>query len=147
MVDSLDVKGLLEQLPQRYPFLLVDRVLSLDERHVRALKNVSINEQFFAGHFPGEPLMPAVLILEGMAQTAGLLCRQENPQRLGYLVGVDGARFRRRVVPGDQLIYEGTLVRRRRTLYRVHVEATVDGEPAAEALISIVVDGQNAERP
>jgi len=143
----LDVKGLLKRLPQRYPFLLVDRVLSLDERHVRALKNVSINEPFFAGHFPGEPLMPAALILEGMAQTAGLLCQQNAPRRLGYLVGVDTARFRRHVVPGDQLVYEGTLVRRRQALYRVHVKATVDDELAAEALISIALDARNAKGP
>jgi len=139
-VAKLDVEALFQRLPQRYPFLLIDRIILLDEQRVRALKNVSINEPFFAGHFPEKPLMPAALILEGMAQTAGLLCPQTRSQSLGYLVGVDEARFRRHVVPGDQLLYEGTLVRRRQTLYKARVEATVDGEIVAGALLSIVVD-------
>ncbi len=127
-------------LPHRYPFLLVDRVLEWGERRVRALKNVTNNEPFFVGHFPQRPLMPGVLILEGMAQTVGLLVSQEQPGRSGYLVGVDRARFRRPVQPGDQIIYEAELERGREGFYRAHVWATVEGTLVAEAVLSVKVE-------
>lgn len=124
-------------LPQRYPFLLVDRVLEWGKRRVRAIKNVTVNEPFFVGHFPGRPIMPGVLILEGMAQTVGLLIGRERPKEIGYLVGVDRARFRRLVAPGDQLVYEAELERARRGFYRARVSASVNGEIVAEAVLSI----------
>ncbi len=132
-------------LPHRYPFLLVDRVLEWGERRVRALKNVTQNEPFFAGHFPERPLMPGVLILEGMAQTVGLLVSREQPGRFGYLVGVDRARFRRPVQPGDQLIYEAELRRRREGFYRAWACATVKGTVVAEALLSIAIAQEISE--
>lgn len=126
-------------LPHRYPFLFVDRVLEWGERRVRALKNVTNNEPFFVGHFPGRPIMPGVLILEGMAQTVGLLISQEQPGRSGYLVGVDRARFRRPVQPGDQIIYEAALERGREGFYRARVWATVEGALVAEASLSVAI--------
>lgn len=126
-------------LPHRYPFLFVDRVLEWGERRVRTLKNVTRNELFFAGHFPERPIMPGVLILEGMAQTVGLLVSREQQGRYGYLVGVDRARFRRPVHPGDQLIYEAELRRRREGFYRAWACATVEGAVVAEALLSVAI--------
>lgn len=133
-----DVQAIQQRLPHRYPFLLVDRVLAIDARRIRALKNVTINEEFFVGHFPGKPIMPAALILEGMAQVVGLLHQQTHPGQTGYLVGVDRARFRHQVVPGDQLIYEGELIRQRQTLCKAQVQATVDGLLMAEATIALI---------
>ncbi len=132
-------------LPHRYPFLLVDRVLEWDERRVRTLKNVTHNEPFFVGHFPERPIMPGVLILEGMAQTVGLLVSREQPGQRGYLVGVDRARFRRPVRPGDQLIYEVELQRSREGFYRAWACATVEGTVVAEALLSVAVTQEIAE--
>jgi 3-hydroxyacyl-[acyl-carrier-protein] dehydratase len=129
-------------LPHRYPFLFVDRVLEWGERRVRALKNVTQNEPFFVGHFPEEPVMPGVVILEGMAQTVGLLVSREQPGRNGYLVGVDRARFRRPVYPGDQLIYEAELERARAGFYRARVQASVNGALIAEALLSVAVTSE-----
>lgn len=129
-------------LPHRYPFLLIDRVLEWGERRVRTLKNVTHNEPFFAGHFPEQPIMPGVLILEGMAQTVGLLISREQPGRSGYLVGVDHARFRRPVQPGDQIVYEAELERGRQGFYRARVQASVNGTPVAEALLSVAVNAQ-----
>lgn len=128
-------------LPHRYPFLMVDRVLEWGEGYVRALKNVTANEPFFVGHFPERPVMPGVLILEGMAQTVGLLVGRDRP-RLGYLVGVDRARFRRPVVPGDQLIYEAELERVRQGFYRARVSARVNETVVAEAVLSIAENQQ-----
>lgn len=126
-------------LPHRYPFLFVDRVLEWGERRVRALKNVTNNELFFVGHFPERPIMPGVLILEGMAQTVGLLVSREQPGQGGYLVGVERARFRRPVQPGDQLIYEAELRRSREGFYRAWARATVEGTVVAEALLSVAI--------
>jgi 3-hydroxyacyl-[acyl-carrier-protein] dehydratase len=139
---SIDIEGIRRALPHRYPFLLIDRVLERDDDRVVALKNVSANEPFFQGHFR-EPLgsvMPGVLIVEAMAQTAAFLVLDPNtdsPQS-GYLVGIDKARFRRKVVPGDQLRLEVRAVRRRRELLQADATASVDGETAATATLSIV---------
>jgi beta-hydroxyacyl-ACP dehydratase FabZ len=131
-------------IPNRYPLLLIDRVLEEGEDWVKVLKNVTINEPFFVGHFPAEPVMPGNLILEGMAQAAGVLVARSLPKTgIGYLVGVDRAKFRKPVLPGDQLIYEARLVKARAGFYRVQAVATVQGERVAEAVIALAL-GANA---
>lgn len=137
----LDIEKVLELLPHRYPFLLVDRVLEcVDGRSIVALKNVSINEPYFAGHFPDRPVMPGVLILEAMAQTTALLAFntggvRSDPDSIYYLVGIDEARFRRPVVPGDQLVINVVLEREIRGIFRFDAAARVDGKTVANAKI------------
>ncbi len=127
-------------MPHRYPFLLVDRVLELEPgKRARAIKNVTINEAFFAGHFPGRPVMPGVLVIEALAQVAGILLihdRVDREEYLIYLAGVDRARFRRPVGPGDQLVLDVEIVRLRPTFAKVRGVARVAGQVAAEALLS-----------
>jgi len=127
-------------LPHRYPMLLVDRVLELEpDRRIVACKNVTINEPFFAGHFPDEPVMPGVLIVEGIAQAGGILLLEDPARRadkLVYLMSIERARFRRPVVPGDQLRYEVEVVRQRSNHAKLAGRALVDGKLAAEALVS-----------
>ena len=135
----LDTNQIQKILPHRYPFLMVDAVVEM-ERHKRivGIKNVTINEHVFQGHFPGKPIFPGVLIIEAMAQTAGLLLLIEVPDRehkLLYFVAVDDARFRRPVVPGDQLRLELAVVSWRGTFFKVRGIATVGGEAAAEATL------------
>jgi 3-hydroxyacyl-[acyl-carrier-protein] dehydratase len=141
MQNGVDIEKILELLPHRYPFLLVDRILeySLDDPpSIRAMKNVTINEPFFQGHFPGHPVMPGVLILEAMAQAAGCLAhmareaRNENSQ-LYYLVKIDKARFNRVVVPGDQLIFEVRQKRLMRNMGLYEATTLVDGQTASSA--------------
>jgi 3-hydroxyacyl-[acyl-carrier-protein] dehydratase len=128
-------------LPQRYPFLMVDRVVEIEMgKRIKAYKNVTTNEEFFNGHFPSKPIMPGVLIIEALAQAAGVLGfkSQEKLPRDGYLyyfVGADDVRLKRPVVPGDQLILEAELVTVRRGIYKFQCRATVDGELACEATI------------
>ncbi len=135
----MDIHEILKKLPHRYPFLLVDRVLELEvNQRIKALKNVSINEPFFVGHFPVRPVMPGVLIVEAMAQAAGLLSfasipTQEGKQVLYYLAGIDGARFKRPVEPGDALVLDVTLDRARAGIYKFNARATVEGALVAEA--------------
>ncbi len=137
-----EVTQILELLPHRYPFLLVDRVLALEPgKSVRAVKNVTFNEPFFQGHFPGKPVMPGVLIIEAMAQAAGVLAFKSVPrpadgrQQIVYLAGIDDARFKRMVVPGDQLILEAEVDRIVRNIGKFRCRALVDGQLAAEALL------------
>lgn len=125
-------------LPHRYPFLLIDRVLERDGDHVLTLKNVTVNEPFFTGHFPNMPIMPGVLILEALAQSAAILALSIIGERrsLFMLTGIDKARMRRRVVPGDQLKMEVRLLKHHHPLWRMRGEARVEGELAAEAELS-----------
>jgi 3-hydroxyacyl-[acyl-carrier-protein] dehydratase len=148
----LDTNEIQKILPHRYPFLMVDAIVEM-ERHKRivGIKNVSINEGVFQGHFPGRPIFPGVLIIEAMAQTAGLLLLIEVPDRerkLLYFVAVDDARFRRPVVPGEQLRLELAVVSWRGSFFKVRGIATVNGEPAAEAtLMCKMVDRDSLEAP
>ena len=135
----MDIQEILKQLPHRYPFLLVDRVLALESNtRIKAIKNVTFNEPFFTGHFPGRPVMPGVLILEALAQAAGLLAfdamgQVPDENNIYYFVGIDSARFKRPVVPGDQLALEITIDRVRGGIWKFNAVASVDGEVAAEA--------------
>ena len=135
-----DVEWILSVLPHRYPLLLVDRVLSIEpRRRIVATKCVSFNEQVFQGHFPGRPVFPGVLLIEGLAQAGGLLLLHELPNRgekLIYFVGIEEAKFRRPVVPGDQLRYEVEVLRYRSVHCRLAGKALVDGQVAAEAILS-----------
>lgn len=142
--DVLSVVDIQKLLPHRYPFLLVDRVLEYTPNvSITAVKNVSINEPFFQGHFPGAPVMPGMLILEALAQAGGVLIAMglEGPldDRLFMFTGVEKARFRRPVVPGDQLILRCEDVRKRTTLCKMRAVATVDGQIAAEAELSAAI--------
>jgi 3-hydroxyacyl-[acyl-carrier-protein] dehydratase len=142
-----ELDRLLRLLPHRFPFLLVDRVKGLEDGRVRTLKNITINEPFFTGHFPGNPVMPGVLIIEALAQSAAILAlselKAERPQ-LFVLTGVDNARFRRPVVPGDQMDMEVKLLKYRRPLWKMRAEASVAGEIVAEAELSAMeVSGEN----
>jgi len=133
-----DLDRFIGMLPHRYPFLLVDRVLEFNGERVQTLKNVTINEPFFTGHFPNFPVMPGVLIVEALAQSAAILALGIIGARrsLFMLTGIDKVRFRRRVVPGDQLKMEVSLVKHHHPLWKMHGEARVDGELAAEAELS-----------
>jgi 3-hydroxyacyl-[acyl-carrier-protein] dehydratase len=141
MSIQMDIHEILQHLPHRYPFLLVDRVLSVDPgKEIVALKNVSMNEPFFPGHYPHHPVMPGVLIVEAMAQTAALLSfkslgTKPDDNTVYYFVGIDGARFKRPVSPGDQLIIRVVMTRNLRGLWKFKAVAEVDGQVAAEAEI------------
>jgi beta-hydroxyacyl-ACP dehydratase FabZ len=126
-------------LPHRYPFLLVDRIVELVKGRVVTIKNVTFNEPYFAGHFPGHPVMPGVLIVEALAQSAAILALNEvggDPARLFMLTGLDKVRFRRRVIPGDQLRMEVTILKFHRPLWRMQAVARVGDELAAQAELS-----------
>jgi 3-hydroxyacyl-[acyl-carrier-protein] dehydratase len=135
----MDIHKILKQLPHRYPFLLVDRVLELERgKSIKALKNVTINEPFFEGHFPNRPVMPGVLMLEALAQASALLSfdalnAAPDDQMIYYFAGMDGVRFRRPVEPGDQLILEAELVRMKAGIFKFRTRALVDNELAVEA--------------
>jgi len=142
VTDTLnwDIEWIMSVLPHRYPILLVDRVLEIEpKKRIVAIKNVTINEPIFAGHFPGRPVFPGVLLIEGMAQAGGLLLLQDIPDRskkLIYFAGIDEAKFRRPVVPGDQVRYELEVLRLRSTFSKLKGRVTVDGQLCAEAVIS-----------
>ncbi|HLV94822.1 MAG TPA: 3-hydroxyacyl-ACP dehydratase FabZ [Candidatus Acidoferrales bacterium] len=148
----LDVNEIQKILPHRYPFLLVDTIEEMERwKRIVGIKNVTINEQFFQGHFPGRPIMPGVLIIESMAQTGGVLLLQEVPDRekkMLYFVAIDGARFRRPVVPGDQLRVEVKVVAWRGDFCKLDGSASVNGELAAEAtLMCKMVDIEAEQQP
>jgi 3-hydroxyacyl-[acyl-carrier-protein] dehydratase len=133
----LDIAEIKKLLPHRFPFLLVDRVVEVQSgQSLRAYKNVSANEAFFEGHFPGHPVMPGVLMIEALAQAAALLALKSMDVTGGqaiYLVAIDNARFRRPVVPGDRLDLEVSVEKRRARVWRMHGKASVDGQPCCEA--------------
>jgi len=138
MKSELDIQEIMEMLPHRYPFLMVDRVLELipDDKIV-ALKNVTINEPFFQGHFPGKPVMPGVLIIEALAQAGGILAYMTAPpekrNRLIFFMGMDKVRFRKMVLPGDQIIFEAKILKFRSKVAKMSGTATVDDQLVAEA--------------
>ncbi len=141
----MDIREILRSIPHRYPFLLVDRILEMEgDRRIVALKNVSMNEPFFQGHFPGAPVMPGVLIVEAMAQAGAVLLLHDMPDRsrkLVYFTGIDRARFRRAVVPGDQLRLTLEVLHLRAKACKMRGTAEVDGQRAAEAeIMSALVD-------
>jgi beta-hydroxyacyl-ACP dehydratase FabZ len=141
----MDVRQILEMLPHRYPFLLVDRILEVEgTRKIVGLKNVSINEPFFQGHFPGHPIMPGVLIVEAMAQTGGMLLMdqvQDRDKKVVYFMALDNVKFRKPVVPGDQLRMEVEMLQFRGKVARMKGTALVDGQVTTEAeMMACVVD-------
>ncbi|MGE0769665.1 MAG: 3-hydroxyacyl-ACP dehydratase FabZ [Hyphomicrobiaceae bacterium] len=151
VMTTADVMRLMELLPHRYPFLLIDKIQDMvgDESAV-GIKNVTINEPFFQGHFPKYPVMPGVLIIEALAQTAGALCinnsGQTNIAQIVYFMGIDKAKFRKPVVPGDQLHLHVSKLRSRGPVWRFYGEARVNGQVVAEAEISaMIVDPNNVK--
>jgi 3-hydroxyacyl-[acyl-carrier-protein] dehydratase len=140
---AMDIRAVLAQLPHRYPFLLVDRVIEcVPGKRIEAIKNVTVNEPFFPGHFPGRPVMPGVMILEALAQAAGILAFKtagvvpDDKSRF-YFVGIDNARFRRPVEPGDRLVLKATLERAIRGIWKFETVAEVDGGVAASATMMV----------
>ena len=143
----IDVKEIMQILPHRYPFLLVDRIESLKEgEEIVGIKNVSINEPFFVGHFPGNPIMPGVLIIEAMAQVGGVLAFHSSPKEwagsLVYFMGIDKVRFRKPVVPGDQLWLKRTTIRQKQKVFKMRGEAYVDDTLVAEAELMAAIESK-----
>ena len=144
-LDSVDILKLLEYLPHRYPFLLVDRIDAMDgDESCIGIKNVTVNEPQFQGHFPGEPVMPGVLLIEGMAQTAGAFCIAHNTEPgkappLVYFMTVDKAKFRKPVVPGDQVEFHVERTNRRRNMWWFKARALVDGACVCEAEFAALI--------
>ena len=148
-----DLLAIQKILPHRYPFLLVDRVVEwTSHQKLRAYKNVTANEEFFQGHFPGHPVMPGVLIVEALAQAAGLLAYNSEPwkaeDKVMYLMALDGVRFRRPVVPGDRLDLDVSLVKQKGAIWKLQGMASVDGQRAAEAeIMATIADRQEKPAP
>ena len=143
----IDVKEIMQILPHRYPFLLVDRIENLKEgEEIVGIKNVSINEPFFAGHFPGNPIMPGVLIIEAMAQVGGVLAFHSSPKEwagsLVYFMGIDKVRFRKPVVPGDQLRLKLTTIRQKQKVFKMRGEAYVGDTLVAEAELMAAIESK-----
>ena len=140
---SMDVDAIMKQIPHRYPFLLVDRVTAcVPGERIEAIKNVTVNEPFFPGHFPHRPVMPGVMILEALAQAAGILAFRTadvipTEETRFYFVGIDGARFRKPVVPGDQLVLKARLERAIRGIWKFSTTAEVDGQEVASATMMV----------
>ena len=144
------IHDIMRFLPHRYPFLLVDRIVELEpDKRIVGLKNVTINEPFFQGHFPGAPVMPGVLIIESMAQVAGVMIYRDLPDRekkLIYFAGIESAKFRRPVLPGDQLRIEMEMLNRRSNFGKMQGRATVDGKLVAEAVVLFVISDHPSAR-
>ena len=142
---TIDLQGIMDLLPHRYPILLVDRILDYEPKEwIRGLKNISFNEEIFQGHFPSRPVFPGVYIVEAMAQTGGCLLMQEYEDRARkviYFMGIDGAKFRKPVLPGDQLVMEVKVVQLKGRICKMRGEAFVDGQKVAEAeFMSMLMD-------
>jgi 3-hydroxyacyl-[acyl-carrier-protein] dehydratase len=146
---TFDIQEILGFLPHRYPFLLIDRVVEFERtKRIVALKNVTINEPHFQGHFPGQPIMPAVLVIEAMAQAGAVLMLSELPDRenkLAVFTGIDGAKFRRPVVPGDQLRIEVDVLSFRSRAGKMAGKAIIDGKVAAEAILTCMIVPRSAK--
>src|SRR5579872_3770889 len=141
----LDIQAIREILPHRYPMLLVDAIVELEEERIVGIKNVTVNEPFFIGHFPDFPVMPGVLVVEAMAQVAGVLVLKSVPDRKNKLVllaSIEEAKFRRPVRPGDQLRIEMKVTKRKAAIAKMHGAATVDGAVVAEAILMCVLQDQ-----
>ena len=144
---AIDVRGIMDCLPHRYPFLLVDRVLEMKKSEsIVCIKNVTVNEPFFQGHFPGNPIMPGVLIVEAMAQAAGILGYKssETPAKGVYFMSIESAKFRRPVVPGDQLRFDIKVIKRRNNVWKFRAEAKVEDKVVSEAEFTamLVMEGE-----
>jgi 3-hydroxyacyl-[acyl-carrier-protein] dehydratase len=148
---SLDIQEICEILPHRYPMLMVDRVLEITDNSIVGIKNVTVNEPHFSGHFPNYPVMPGVLIIEAMAQVAGILVGKVAPHTRGklmFLASIEDAKFRKPVFPGDQLRIEMKLLRLKTTVAKIQGFATVDGQVVAEAIVMCkLTDRQSAAQP
>ena len=146
---TFDIQEILDFLPHRYPFLLIDKVVEFEPaKRLVAIKNVTINEPFFQGHFPGHPIMPGVLVVEAMAQAGALLMLHEIPDRqtkLAVFTGIDNAKFRRQVVPGDQLRIEVEVLSFRTRAGRMACKAYIDGKVASEATLTCMIVPRSAE--
>ena len=149
-MPTLDIEEIRGILPHRYPMLLVDRILELEPDRIVGIKNVTVNEPFFAGHFPDFPVMPGVLIVEAMAQVAGILVLKDMPDRankLVFLAGIDSAKFRRPVLPGDQLRIEMRVVKKKASVAKMRGQATVDGAVVAEVEVLCKLADREAKVP
>jgi UDP-3-O-[3-hydroxymyristoyl] N-acetylglucosamine deacetylase/3-hydroxyacyl-[acyl-carrier-protein] dehydratase len=137
----LDINELIKVIPHRYPFLLIDRITCIDGAKITAIKNVTINEPFFQGHFPGHPVMPGVLQLEAIAQTAGVLTLKKpgNAGKLAYLTGAENVKFRRTVIPGDVLTIDVEIVRDRQKICKAQGYCRVEGKIASQALVTFAL--------
>ncbi len=150
MDTHIDVERIMRMIPHRYPFLMIDKVVKVDPgKYALGIKNVTINENFFMGHFPKKPIMPGVLIIEAMAQTSAVVVVEslgaEDQDHLVYFMSIDGARFRKPVFPGDVLELHVTTVQSRRNVWKFDAQAIVDGNKVAEATISaMITDGKDA---
>ncbi|MDR6670642.1 3-hydroxyacyl-ACP dehydratase FabZ [Rhizobium sp. 1399] len=141
-LSSADIMEIMKLLPHRYPFLMVDKIVNIDgDNAAVGIKNVTVNEPHFTGHFPDAPIMPGVLLVEGMAQTAGAICAKKEGQtgNLVYFMTIDNARFRKPVVPGDRVEYHVQKIKQRGNIWKFHCDAKVDGALVAEADIGAMI--------
>ena len=147
----LDILGIMDILPHRYPFLLIDRVIEFDHgKRLVAIKNVTMNEPFFQGHFPGAPIMPGVLVIEAMAQAGAILILsniEDRHSKLAVFTGIDGAKFRRQIVPGDQLRFEIEVLRMRSRIGKMVGRTFIEGKLVCEATLTCSIVNRGAETP